>query len=175
MWTAFWTSGLFRWLRRTKPERGGGRVDFSARLRIIHDDGWVSLELLLVNRSNVTVWVEDVTVVLTDLDTDWQAGIPAGQARQAICQNVRPKGALSVSVAGAIYDAAGRPQGPYSCLVLPNVRYRVFDEWCNAQLETCRVEMAALTVVDLHSAHWYEKKLKHIKGPVHLTSNERKR
>jgi hypothetical protein len=174
MWTAFWTSGLFRWWRKTKPERGGGRVDFSARLRIIHDDGWVSLELLLVNRSNVTVWVADATVVLTDLDTDWQAGISTGQARQAICQNVRPNDALSVSIAGAIYDAAGRPQGPYSCFVLTNVRYRVFDEWCDAQPEKCRVEMAALTAVAVHSASWYDKKMKHIKGPVDLTAKEHK-
>src|SRR5258708_15547372 len=164
MWPAFWTSGLCRWWRETKPERGGGRVDFSARLRVFHDDGWVLLEMVVGKRSNVTVWVEQASVALTDLDTDWQAGIPTGQARQAICQNVRPNDELSVSVAGAIYDAAGRPQGPYSCFVLTNVRYRVFDQWCDAQPETCRVEMAALTAVALHSARWYDKKMKHIKG-----------
>src|SRR5258708_19209832 len=174
MWPAFWTSGLCRWWRETKPERGGGRVDFSARLRVFHDDGWVLLEMVVGKRSNVTVWVEQASVALTDLDTDWQAGIPTGQARQAICQNVRPNDELSVSVAGAIYDAAGRPQGPYSCFVLTNVRYRVFDEWCNAQLGASRVEMEALSVIDLRRAHRDNKKIRQINGSFGLTTKENK-
>lgn len=170
----FWTSGLFRRRRKTRPEPGIVQIDFSARLRVFHDNGWVSLVLLLENRSKVTVWVEDATAVLTDLDTDWLTGVPPEQARHQILQNVGPNDVLSVSIAGAIYDAAGRPQEIYSCLVHTNVRYRVFDEWCSVQLEPCRLEMAALTVVDLHSARWYDKKMKHIKNPVDLTTNEHK-
>jgi hypothetical protein len=172
MWTLFGISGLFRRWRKTKPEPGRVQIDFSGRLRVFHNDDWVSLELVLVNRSEVTVWVEDATVALTDLDTCWQAGIPTGRARHPISQNVRPNEELGVSLAGAIYGAAGRPQGPYSCLVLTNVRYRVFDEWCDAQLETYRVEMAALTAVALNSRRWYDKKMKHIKGQIDLTAKE---
>lgn len=78
------------------------------------------------------MWVEDATVVLADLDADLQAVVPSGQARLQIFENVRPNETLSVDLARAIYDASGRPRGPLSCLVLTNVRYRVFNEWRNA-------------------------------------------
>jgi hypothetical protein len=104
-----------------------------------------------------------------------QAVVPTGQAPHQILQNVGPAETLGVCVARAIYDAAGRPQIRYSCLVLPTVCYRVLDEWCSVQLETSRVEMAALSVLDLHSARRYDnKKMKRIKGPLDLTTKEHK-
>jgi hypothetical protein len=111
---------------------------------------------------------------LTALDAIWQTGVPTGQVIHNIRQNVVPGDALSVSLAAAIYDAAGRPQGPYSCFVSTNVRYRVFDEWCTAQLETCRVEMTALTVLGLRREHWYNRKVKQIKGRGDLTTHQDK-
>jgi hypothetical protein len=87
---------------------------------------------------------------------------------------VEPNGTLSVSLARAIYDAAGRPKGLYSCLVRTNVLYRVFNEWCNAKLETYRVEMAALGALGLRTARLYDRKIKQISGPVDLTTPERK-
>ena len=63
-----------------------------------------------------------------------------------------------------------RPQGKYSSLVLTKVRYRVFNEWCNAKLKTYRVEMAALTVFVLRSVRWYDKKMKQIEGQRGLTT-----
>jgi hypothetical protein len=79
-----------------------------------------------------------------------------------------------VSLAASIYNAAGRPQGQYSCLVSTDVRYRVFDEWCYAELETCRVEMAGLTAVDLRRAHRDNKKIRQRNGPVDIATPERK-
>src|ERR1700722_3771922 len=76
-----------------------------------------------------------------------------------LLQNVNPNETLSVSIAGAIYDAAGKPQGQYSCYVLTDVRYRVRDEWCNAKLETCRVEMEALGVIGLGTSHSYDRRV----------------
>jgi hypothetical protein len=165
----------FRWLRRwrkSKPERDLASVDFSAQLKLFHDDGWVSLELLLINRSDTTVWVEDATVALSDLEANWQTANP-GQARHRIRQNVGPLDMLRVSLAGAIYDAAGRPQDTYSCIVHTVVHYRLFDEWCKADVKSCRIEMAALTVVNLLRPRWYHKKIKRIQGLGDLRADER--
>ena len=144
------------------------------KLTITCEDIWNGLELLLVNRSSWPVWVEDASVVLSDLDADMQAVVPTGQARHQILQNVGPNETLSVNLARAIYDAAGRPQGQYSCLVLTDVSYRVLNEWRNAKLERYRVEMAAVTVVRLRSTHRYKKKIKQMNGSVYLTTKERK-
>jgi hypothetical protein len=157
----FWIRRL-PWRKKNKADSKSAQIKFAALLTVTHEDDWTYLELQLVNRSSWTVWVEEASLVLADLHARLQTELPTGQARYEILQNVRPNQTLGVSLARAVYDAAGRPQGPYSCLVLTNVRYHVFDEWCNAQLHTYRVEMEALTAVDLHSARWYDKKMKRI-------------
>ena len=119
-------------------------------------------------------WVGEAIVVLTDLDANLQTAIPTGQVNHTIRQTVVQGDALSVSLAATIYDAAGRPQGQYSCLVSTNVRYRVFDEWRNAQLETCRVEMAALTVLGLRREHWYNRRIKQIMSRDDVTTHRHK-
>src|SRR6266850_4184399 len=136
-----WKGRLFRWWRKTRNESEHIEIDFTPKLRINRDDGGVSLDLLLVNDARMTVWVEEATVVLTDLDAIWQTSIPNGQARHEIRQNVRANESLELSLAGAIYDAAGRPQGRYSCLVYIEVHYRFDDEWFSKGLDTYRVEM----------------------------------
>ena len=151
---------LLPWRQKNKANSKSAQIKFAPELKITHNDGWVQLELQLVNRSSWTVWVQEATAILIDLDAESQTEISTGEATLKILQNIRPNETLSVSLARTIYDAAGRPQGTYSCLVLTNVRYHIFDEWCNAQLHTYRVEMAALTVVDLHSSRWYDKKMK---------------
>jgi|ERR1700687_2689933 len=165
---------LLPWRQKNKAESKSAQIKFAPKLSITRDDGRVYLELLLVNRSSWRVWVEEATVVLNDLNTNWQTAIATGQARHEIHQYVGANDTLSVSLARAIYDAAGRPHGPYSCLVLTNVRYRVFDEWCDAKLETCRVDMAAFTVVGLRRARWYDKKIKQISGAFDHATQERK-
>ena len=117
--------GLLPWRRKNKPESKSAQIKFAPKLEITREDGWVYLELQLVNRSNWTVWVQEATVVLIDLDAKWQTAVSNKQARYEILQNVEPHDTLSVSLARTIYDAAGRPQAPYSCLVSTNVRYRV--------------------------------------------------
>jgi len=159
---------LLPWKRKNKAESKSAQIKFFPKLITCRENGWLSLELLLENCSSWTVWVEEATVFLADLDAIWQSTDAAGQARHEIRQNVGANDTLGVSLAVAIYNAAGRPQGKYSCLVLTDVRYRVLDEWCDAKLETCRVEMAGLTVVGLHSARWYDKKIKQINRPVDL-------
>src|SRR5690348_5963157 len=159
----FWVR-LLPWRQKNKSESKSTQIIFAPKLAIIRPNGWADAELQLVNRSNCSVWVEEALVTLADLDTVFQTVVPAGGARHKILQNVGPNETLELSLALAIYDAAGRPQGPYSCLVLTNVRYRVFDEWCDVNLEKCRVEMQALTVLGLRSGRWYYQKMEHIKG-----------
>jgi len=173
MGQSYWIRFL-PWRQNNHAESKSAQIKFAPKLRITRQDDWVYLELLLVNRSSWMVWVEEANVVLIDFDSNWQTEVPTGQINHKIRQNVVPGDALSVSLAAAIYDAAGRPQGPYSCLVSTNVRYRVFDEWCNAQLETCRVEMAALTVLGLRREHWYKRRIKQIKGRDDLTTHQHK-
>ena len=165
---------LLLWRQKNKAESKTAKIKFAPKLRITREDGWQYLELQLVNRSSWAVWVEEASVVLADLDANLQAEIPSGQARLEILQNVSPNEAFSVSLAGAIYDAAGRPQGQYSCLVLIDVRYRVFGEWRDAELETCRVEMEALSVFGLRSARWYDKKIKQTNRRIDLITPEHK-
>jgi hypothetical protein len=163
---------LLPWRQKNKANAKSAQIKFESKLGITHDDGSIYLELQLVNRSSWRVWVEEATVVLIDLDAESQTEISTGEAKLKILQNMRPSDELSVSLARTIYDAAGRPQEPYACFVLTNVLYRVFDEWCNAQLEAYRVEMAALSVIGLRRVHRDNKKIKQINSLVDLTTKE---
>jgi hypothetical protein len=165
---------LLPWRQKNKANSKSAQIKFAPELKITHNDGWVQLELQLVNRSSWTVWVQEATAILIDLDAESQTEISTGEATLKILQNIRPNETLSVSLARTIYDAAGRPQGTYSCLVITNVHYRVFDEWCDAKLETLSIEMAALKVLGLHSASWYDQKFKQVNGPIELTTKENK-
>ncbi len=123
---------FFPWHQMDKAESKFAQIKLAPQLTTTREDDWNDLELRLVNRYRKTVWVEEASVVLADLDAIMQTVVPTGQARQPILQNIEPNETLSVSLARTIYDAAGRPHGPYSCLVLTNVRFRVFNEWCDA-------------------------------------------
>jgi len=169
----FWTR-LLPQRQKIKAESNPSQIKFIPKLRISRQDDWVYLELLLWNRSNWMIWVEEAAVDLDDLKASWQTVVSAGHVIHKILQNVVPGDALSLSLAAAIYDAAGRPQGQYSCFVLTDIRYRVLNEWHIAKLEKCRVEMKALTVVDLHSTRRCDKKVKQIKGSVELIPKDRK-
>jgi hypothetical protein len=103
-----------------------------------------------VTGAGKTVWVEEARVVLADLDATWQTSIPTCEAKHAIRQNVRANESLELSLAGAIYDAAGRAQGRYSCLIFVDVRCRVGEQWFNKALDTYKLEMTGLKARGLH-------------------------
>ena len=151
---------LFRWWRKTRTESQLSENDFAPKLRINRENDRVTLELLLVNDASVTAWVEEAKIVLTDLKVIWQTSIPPGQARREIRQNVRAHETLALDLARAIYHAAGRPQGTYSCLICIDVRYRLGEEWFNRTLDTHKVEMAGPAVLGLCRSRWYEKKVR---------------
>jgi len=165
---------LLPWRQKNKANSKSAQIKFAPKLSMTHNDDWAYLELQLLNRSSWWVWVKEATVVLIDLDAESQTEISTGEGKLKIHQNIGPSDELSVSLAGAIYEAAGRPQGPYSCFVLTNVLYRVFDEWCNAQLDAYLVEMEALSVMGLRRAHRDNKKIRQINGSFGLTTKENK-
>jgi len=165
---------LLPWRNKNKGDSKSAQIRFEPKLGMARDDGWVYLILFLVNRSSWPVWVEEASVVLTEVDAIWQTSLPTGCAKYQILQQVAPKDTLGVSLARTIYDAAGRPQERYSCFVSTSVRYRVFGEWCNAKLDTYRLEMAALTVLSLRSARWYDKEIKRAGDRVSLTTKAHK-
>jgi hypothetical protein len=170
----FWIRRL-PWKQKNKAETKSAQVKFSPRLEITRERGWQNLELRLINRSSWAVWVEEVNVVLADLVADLKTAVPPERIKLAILQNVNPRETVDVNFDGVIHDAAGRPQGPYTCLVLTDVRYRVFDEWCNAKLGAYRVEMEALGSVGLRSARWYDKKMDQINARVDPVTTGHKR
>ena len=165
---------LFSWRQKPTEESNHAEIRFIPKLTITRNYDSVYLELELWNHSDWTVWVEEATVALADLVGTWQTGVPTGKADHKIRQSVVPGDFLSVSLASSIYDAAGRPQGSYSCYVFTNVRYRVQDEWRETHPKPCRVEMRALTVLGLHKLHWYNKKPSQIRGSVEFTTKEHK-
>ncbi len=122
----YWFPSL-PWRRMSGAESTCAQIKFAPQLAISRDDGWNDLELRLLNRSSGTMWVEDASVVLANIDADRQAVVPSRQARHQILRNVGPNEILSVNLARPIYEAAGRPQGPFSCLLLAIVSYRVFN------------------------------------------------
>lgn len=154
-----WKNRLFRWGHKSNTPPQAIQNDFAPRLAISHSDGWDSLDLQLVNRSNVTLWVEEATVLLTNLEADLQGSLATGNEKHKIRQPVGAHFTLSMSLAGIVYEAAGRPQGPYACLILPNVRYRTGDMWVEKALGTYRLRMVALSVMGLRRMRWFDRQV----------------
>jgi hypothetical protein len=162
------------WRQKNKAETKSAQIKFAPMLEITREKGRQILELRLMNHSSWAVWVEEVNVILADLVADSQTAVPPERVKHGILRNVNSHETVGVTFASVIHEAAGRPQGKYSCLVLTTVRYRVFDEWCIAKLGTYRVEMEALGVFSLRSARWYDKKMKQINGQIDLVPPEHK-
>jgi hypothetical protein len=138
---------IFRYLRRRQTDSPVIKIDLRPTVRIASFDGWASLELHLLNRSGFRVWIEEAKLVLTDLDANFQTGLATGQTAHKIRQAVLPNETLSMTITGSLYDAAGRPQGPYSFVVLGTVHYRIGEDWAEACIQQYKMEMTALSVV----------------------------
>jgi len=146
----FWIR-LFPWLRKSRAESKAAQIRFACQLGFTQENGWDYLELLLVNRSSWAVWVEEAIIHIDDLLAISQTTVPAEQGKMVIRQIVEPRHIISVSLAAALYEAAGRPQRQYSCVVHTDVSYSVFDEWSNVKAEPCRATMRGLSAVGLRS------------------------
>jgi hypothetical protein len=158
MWVeGLWKNRLFHWGRTRGTASQPIQIDFDPQLAITNADSLGSLDLQLVNRSNVTVWVEEATIVLTDLEADSQASLATGREKHKIRQPVGAHFTLSMSLAGAVYEAAGRPQGSYECVIVSNVRYRTGELWVEKPLLTYRLKMVALSAMALRKMRWFDR------------------
>ena len=137
---------LFLYRRHKKVSFSEIEIDLRPAVRITSFDGWQALELQVFNRSDVKVWIEEAKLVITDLEANFQTALATGQHIQKISQAVVPDECLSMSLAGGLYDAAGRPLGPYSFNLWGTVHYQIRENWAQANIRPHRIEMAALSV-----------------------------
>ena len=121
------------------------QIDLSPAVRITTFEGSVALEL--VNRSDVKVWIEEARLVIAGLEANVQTFLPTGWQIHKVRQAVVPDERLSVSLAGGLYEAAGRPQGRYSFVLRGTVQYRIGEDWAQENIRPHRIEMAALSVL----------------------------
>jgi hypothetical protein len=135
-------------------------VDFRPSIGFTHMDGWASLALLMVNKSERNVWVEEIEIVLTNLIADDQTSEATYREIQKIRQAVQPRDMLPVSLMETIYGAAGKPQTTYSCVMSTVLRYRVGEKWFERPLQPYRLKLAGLTVVSNHRERWTKSEFK---------------
>ena len=138
---------LFLYRQRKKDIPSEIQIDLCPAVRITDFDGWQALELQLVNRSDAKVWVEEANLVITDLEANFQTAQATGQHIHKIRQPVVPDECLSMSLTGSLYDAAGRPQGPYSFQLWGTIHYRIGEKWAQANIRPHRIKMVAFSVL----------------------------
>ena len=138
------------WRRRNGPAPMDGSAGFRPRIGFTRLDGMASLSILLANRSKAHVWVEEIEIFLADLIADEQTAEPSYRGIQKIRQMVSPRDMLPISLAEAIYKAAGDPQRKYSCVLSSVLRYRIGEEWFEKNMDNYRIRMIGLTASGIH-------------------------
>src|ERR1700716_3573479 len=86
-----WKGRLFRWWRKARNELEHNEIDFAPKLRINRDDGGVSLDLLRMNDSGITVWVEETNVVSPVFAGCYSDSVHHGWAPPCGFYNARPR------------------------------------------------------------------------------------
>jgi hypothetical protein len=109
--------------------------------------------------------------VISDLEANFQTALATGQTAHKIRQAISPNETLSTSLARSLYEAAGRPQGSHSFLVLETIHYRIGDEWAEANIHRYRMEMAALSVIRLRRVRKNSTREEAYDSPKKLTSD----
>jgi len=138
------SAAAFFWRRKKDEDIPANRKRFRPVLGFTRLDGGESLSLLLTNDSSERVWVEEIELFLSGLKADQQASEPSCHGIQKILQAVRSGDMLPVSLAQAIYNAAGSPQRRYSCLLSSVVRYRIGEESFEKTMDSYRIQMNGL-------------------------------
>jgi len=144
------SAAVFYWRRKKNEDPPASRNRFRPVLGFTRLDGGESLSLLLTNDSSERVWVEEIELFLSGLKADQQTSEPSCHGIQKILQAVRSGDMLPVSLAQAIYNAAGSPQRRYSCLLSSVVRYRIGEESFEKPMENYRIQMNGLKASRVH-------------------------
>jgi hypothetical protein len=148
------------WRRRRNHAARDTGVDFRPSIGFTRLDGWASLALLMLNKSESNVWAEEIEIVLTDLFANDQASEASCHEVQKIHQTIRPLDMLPVSLVETIYKAAGEPQRKYSCVMSAIIRYRVDEDWFEKPMQPYRLRMAGITVVGIRRERWTKSEFK---------------
>ena len=141
---AFGYAALRLWQRRNGANSSRGNSGFRPSIGFSRLDRMESLSLLLENKSKAHVWAEEIEFSLSDLIADNQSSDPTLKGVQKICQMVPPGDSPPISLAGAIYKAAGEPQRKHSSVLSSVLRYRIEDQWFEKHLENYRIQMIGL-------------------------------
>lgn len=135
------SAAAYFWRRKRDEDTPANRKRFRPVLGFTRLDGGESLSLLLTNDSSERVWVEEIELFLSALKADQQTSEASCHGIQKILQAVRSGDMLPVSLAQAIYNAAGSPQRRYSCLLSSVVRYRIGEESFEKTMDNYRIQM----------------------------------
>jgi hypothetical protein len=161
--------------RRISQHAANPKASFRPRIGFTRLDGMASVALLLVNESNAFVWAEEIEIFLADLEANEQVAEPSCHGRQKIRQTLGPTDMLPISLAEAIYRAAGKPQREYSCSLSAVVRYRIGEEWFEKIMETYRVGMMGLTASKLRRARGAPPRIQTPEEPREVHADDAKR
>jgi hypothetical protein len=148
---------LRSWRRKENQTAGSSDDGFRPRIVFTRREGWVSLNLNLENPSQEKIWAEEAELVLTELVAQNQTAEAPLREIQKIRQTINPGDMLPISLAEAIYKAAGKPQSTYNSLLSATVRYRstAGDVLSEIRLPTYRIVMASLKARNVSRVRWY--------------------
>ncbi|HEY2646720.1 MAG TPA: hypothetical protein VGI34_07085 [Candidatus Acidoferrales bacterium] len=128
----------------TDPNRG-----FRPSVGFTRLDGMESISLLLSNESDENVWAEEIEIFLNGLVAEDQTSEPSFHGIQKIRQMVPRGDMLPISLAGAIYKAAGEPQRRHDSVLSSVLRYRIGEALLEKNLQNYRIEMIGLTAASV--------------------------
>jgi len=154
-------SGVRIWRGKFGRSTHGNGVDFYPNIGFTRLDGFKSVALLLENKSETPVWTEEVEIELTNLKANQQTSEPSCHEVSKIRQMVSPTDLLPISLVETIYNAAGRPQRHYSCVLSSVVRFKIGEKSFEEQMPAYRVKMVGLTVASVRHEKKVAKDLKH--------------
>jgi hypothetical protein len=138
-------AALRLWRRRNGASASDGSDGFRPTIGFSRLDGMESLSLLLENKSRAHVWAEEIEIHLGNLVAENQSCEAPLHGILKIRQMIRVGDMLPISLAGAIYKAAGEPQRKHSSILSSVLRYRIGEECFEKNLENYRIQMIGLT------------------------------
>jgi len=154
------------WRRGNASGGSDRKSSFHPHIGFTRLDGMESLSLLLPNESETNVWAEEIELFLSELVAENQSCEPTLNGIQKICQLIPPGDMLPISLAGAIYKAAGEPQRKHSSILSSVLRYRIGEEWFEKHLENYRIHMIGLTASSVHRERKPVPRIQHSEKPL---------
>jgi len=146
------------WRRGTRSSvTGDPEVHVEAELEMTRTRGWTFFNLVVTNHSRMRVAVVDATLSINGLVAKFQACPATKQATLKIRHVAKPGEVFTVSLIELFYNGSGKPQGGYSFVVAPTLRFRAHGDLFEQALPVYRVKMFALSPNSLQRIPLSEK------------------